>query len=82
VRREVTPYTRRNCSLCDEAAAELRSLAAQLRFAIRELDIDEDASLRERYDAIVPVIAVGERVIARAPIAAGELRAALEEALG
>ncbi len=79
--RAVTLYTRRDCSLCEEAAGELRSLGRELQFDIRELDIDADPLLCEQYDQIVPVVAVGERVIAHAPIAPGELRSAIAEAL-
>jgi hypothetical protein len=81
VTREVTLYTRRLCGLCDEAAAELRRLAPSLRFTIRELDIDEDAELRARYNDMVPVIAVGDRIVAQAPVDAPALRRALDAAL-
>jgi glutaredoxin len=77
VSREVILYTRRQCGLCDETAAELRRLRDELRFELRELDIDEDADLRERYNDVVPVVAVGERVIAHAPIDAAALRKSL-----
>ena len=79
--REVTFYTRRQCGLCDETAAELRALGRDLSFAITELDIDADPALREQYNDIVPVVAIGERIIAHAPIAPGALRTALESAL-
>jgi glutaredoxin len=81
VSRTVTLYTRNNCGLCDEALAELSLLAPQLRFQIREIDIDQDGALLEQYDAIVPVIAVDGRVIAQAPMRPAELRAGLERAL-
>jgi glutaredoxin len=77
VSREVILYTRRQCGLCDETAAELRRLRDELRFELRELDIDEDADLRERYNDVVPVVAVGERVIAHAPVDTAALRKSL-----
>jgi glutaredoxin len=80
--REVTLYTRRQCGLCDETAAALRALSRDLRFSIVELDIDNDPALLERYNDVVPVVAVGERVIAQAPIDEGALRALLLDALG
>ena len=79
--REVILYTRNNCGLCDEAAAELHALRTELRFTLTEIDIDADVDLRAQYDEIVPVVAIGGNVIAHAPIAAGELRAALSAAL-
>jgi len=82
VSREVTFYTRRQCGLCDEALAELRALRDDLRFDLRELDIDADPALRARFTDVVPVVAVGERIIAQAPIDAAALRAQLAAALG
>ena len=75
--REVTLYRRRHCGLCDDALFELRPLSVEMAFSIVERDIDDDPELRARYDEIVPVIAVGGREIARPPIDAGALRAAL-----
>jgi glutaredoxin len=80
--RKVTLFTRRACSLCDAAAAELTALSTELRFDLTAVDIDEDAALREQYNDIVPVIAVDDQIVAHAPIAPGELREALLTALG
>ncbi len=78
---EVTFYTRRQCGLCDDAAAELRRLSGELRFSIVERDIDGDADLRARYNDVVPVIVIGDAVIAHAPIDLVALRTALASAL-
>ena len=75
--REVTLYRRRHCGLCDDALFELRAIGRELRFSIVECDIDADADLRALYDECVPVIAVGGREIARAPIDVNALRAVL-----
>jgi hypothetical protein len=80
VSREVTLYTPRDRSLFDEAAAELRALSRDLRFEIRELDIDGDASLREQFDEIVRS-SPSARASSLMPIVAGKLRADLEGAL-
>ena len=80
--REVTFYTRNQCGLCDEALTELRALRDELGFTIREQDIDADPTLRARFTHVVPVIAVGERVIAQAPIDTHGLRAQLATAFG
>ncbi len=79
--REVILYTRRLCGLCDEAAAELRRLRDELRFTLVELDVDDDANLRARYDEAVPVVAVADRVIAQSPIDPAGLRRVLTAAL-
>jgi Glutaredoxin-like domain (DUF836) len=75
---EVTLYRRRECGLCDDALFELRQLSSELRFTLVERDIDGDAELRTRYNDIIPVVAIGESLIAQAPIDLGELRDALE----
>jgi hypothetical protein len=80
VSREVILYTRRECGLCDETAAELQRLRDDLAFTIRTLDIDADPALREQYNDIVPVVAVGDRVLAHAPVDVPALRATLTEA--
>lgn len=79
--RTVTLYTRRNCALCDDALAELRKLARELDFTIIELNVDTDIELFEKYTDLVPVIAIGHRVIAHAPLAYGELPGAISAAL-
>jgi hypothetical protein len=75
---EVTLYRRRECGLCDDALFELRQLSSELRFTLVERDIDGDAELRTRYNDIIPVVAIGDSLIAQAPIDLGELRGALE----
>jgi len=79
--REVILYTRGECGLCDEVAAELRRLSGELGFTLLERNIDEDAGLRARYDDAVPVVEAGGRIVARAPIDVPALRAALVSAL-
>jgi glutaredoxin len=80
--RDVILYTRNECGLCYETQQELRSLCRELSFTLTEIDIDADAALRDLYNDVVPVVAVGERIVAHAPIAPGELREALAAALG
>jgi|ERR1051325_4687432 4a-hydroxytetrahydrobiopterin dehydratase len=62
-RIEVTLYTRDDCPLCDKAKASMRAAASlhRLPIVIREVDIDRDPALRERFTNDVPVIYVGER---------------------
>ena len=78
--RAVTLYARRECSLCDEARAMLDALSGREGFAVDVVDIDADPVLRERYDAAVPVVAVAGREVARAPLRADALAAALRDA--
>ena len=75
----VTLYTRAACPLCDEARALLDALAPDVGFTLDAVDIDADADLRRRYNYAVPVVAVGDEEVARAPIRAAVLEAALRE---
>ena len=75
----VTLYTRTDCHLCDQARALLDALAEDLGFGVEAVDIDGDAELRARYGEAVPVIVVGGKEIARAPIRAAALEARLRE---
>jgi len=54
----VTVYSRPNCGLCDELKQQLEALRADAEFEWREVDIDQDADLRRRYNDAVPVVAV------------------------
>jgi glutaredoxin len=50
-------YTRRGCHLCEEA----KTLLLRHGLAPREIDIDQDAELRERYNECVPVVVIDGR---------------------
>jgi hypothetical protein len=43
----------------------LKKLQAVHRFDLEIIDIDEDATLRERFNADVPVLARGEQIICK-----------------
>lgn len=75
----VTLYTRADCPLCDEARALLDCLAANLGFTVEAVDIDADPELRSRYNYAVPVVAVGNEELARAPIRPAALEGSLRE---
>jgi len=58
---EVLLYTRANCHLCEEAKQQLRELQQELPFQFQELDIDQDAELRQLYNEEVPVVFIHGR---------------------
>ncbi len=51
---EAIMYTRRGCCLCDEA----KSLLERYGLAVKEIDIDADPALRDRYTDCVPVVLI------------------------
>ncbi|MCG5500533.1 glutaredoxin family protein [Ectothiorhodospira lacustris] len=63
MRPEVILYHREGCHLCERMSLELRSLQDELGFDIREVDIDADTALKQRFNAKIPVLAVGEEIL-------------------
>ena len=78
--RAITMYTRARCHLCDEAKSAIAPLAAEFGATLREVDIDADPVLRERYTNEVPVIFLGPRFFAKYRVDATRLRQALQNA--
>ncbi|MHB1499978.1 MAG: glutaredoxin family protein [Candidatus Dormibacteria bacterium] len=56
--------TRRGCHLCELVEEPLQRLALDGGLTVQHYDIDEDASLRNRYDQRVPVLLWGDEVLA------------------
>lgn len=77
---DVTLYTRPGCHLCDAAREAMLPLVHEFGVSFREVNIDEDADLREVYTNDVPVAFLGAREVARHRVDAARFRRALEEA--
>lgn len=54
----VTIYTRPGCHLCEDAKANILAAGCSGDFAIEEINIDEDATLKARYQHDIPVILI------------------------
>ena len=54
---DVIFYTRRGCCLCDQAKALLEKHGV----TVREVDIDTDPQLRQRYTECIPVVVINGR---------------------
>jgi glutaredoxin len=78
--REVTMYTRPGCHLCEEAKIAIAPLLREFAAELREVNIDEDAILRERYGWDVPVIFIGTRKPAKHRLDVEEFRRQLHDA--
>lgn len=63
--RDVTLYTRPGCHLCEEMKLAMAPLLAEFGATLREVDVDADPVLRERYGNDVPVIFLGTRKVAK-----------------
>jgi glutaredoxin len=78
--REVTLYKRPGCHLCDEAKSAIAPLLQEFGAELREVDIDADPVLKERYGWDVPVIFIGRRKAAKHRVDLEQLRRQLQEA--
>ena len=58
---EVLVYSRPGCHLCDVVKQTLVQVQDQADFVWREIDIDSDPELREKYNDEVPVVFIDGR---------------------
>jgi glutaredoxin len=77
---DVTLYTRPGCHLCDEAKEQIAPLLRRAGARLREVNIDADDVLRERYDIDVPVLLLGARKVAKHRVDLRQFQRQLEEA--
>jgi glutaredoxin len=78
--RDVTLYTRAGCHLCDEARATIAQTLAEFGAQLREVNIDDDAVLKERYGCDIPVIFIGSRKAAKHRVDVAQFRMQLRDA--
>ncbi len=58
---EVIVYSREGCHLCDVVKETLTKLKGKAEFNWREVDIDADPELRQKYNDEVPVVFIDGR---------------------
>ena len=78
--RDVTIYSRPGCHLCEEAKKQIAPLLAEFGARLTEINIDEDADLRAKYDYDVPVIFLGARKAAKHRVDLKQFRRQLRDA--
>ena len=76
----VTIYSRNGCHLCEQAERVIRFVQRSQPFDLEVVDIDRDATLREKYNEEVPVIAINGVDAFRHGISSEELRKRLKAA--
>ncbi len=67
----LTLYTRTGCHLCEQAQDHL----ARLAFRVETLDVDARPEWRQRHGDDVPVLTLGDRVLARGVLSPARLSA-------
>ncbi|HEV2132677.1 MAG TPA: glutaredoxin family protein [Terracidiphilus sp.] len=58
---EVVVYSRKDCHLCEVVKETLAQLQPQAAFHWREVDIDADPELRQKYNDEIPVVFINGR---------------------
>lgn len=77
--REVTLYTRPGCHLCEEARRAMEPVLREFDAPLREVNIENDAILEERYGLDIPVIFLGARKVAKHRIDVRQFRRQMRE---
>jgi len=77
---DLTLYTRPGCHLCEEAKTQMAPLVREFGASFREVNIDRDPELRDRYAYDVPVLFLGARKIAKHRVDPARFRQQLERA--
>jgi len=78
--RDVTLYSRPGCHLCEEAKAAIAPLLREFGAVLHEINVDEDAVLKESYGWDIPVIFIGSHKAAKHRVDLAQFRRQLEEA--
>ena len=55
----VAIYSKPDCCLCDDAKAVLSRVRADIPFDLREIDIESDPELLQKYGEQIPVVFIG-----------------------
>ena len=72
--RNLTLYTGEHCHLCDQARQLIYQVISGTDWRLREVNIDCDAVLRERYGCLIPVVSTSAGIEKGWPFTAGQLQ--------
>ena len=78
--RDITLYTRPGCHLCNEAKSAIAPLLREFGATLREVNIDADPVLAERYGLDIPVVFIGPKKAAKHRVHLEQFRRKLEDA--
>lgn len=71
-------YSRPGCHLCEDMHSELQPLLRAAGIAVKVVDIDTDAALRETFGLRIPVLALDGEVISEGRLDADAVADALK----
>jgi uncharacterized membrane protein len=72
----VTLFMKENCSACEQVVRELSELQAVIPHQLAQIDINQDETLKQKFDSIVPIVEIGPYML-RTTITRQELQVAL-----
>jgi len=78
----ITIFQRDGCHLCELAVNQLKELQADFEFELREVDIESDDQLHQRYLERIPVIALADEELYDFEIDLADLKTRLSELNG
>jgi glutaredoxin len=78
--RDVTLYTNPGCHLCETAKAAIEPVLREFGANLREVNVNDDPLLLERYGREVPVIFIGTRKAAKHRVNVEQFRRQLQSA--
>jgi glutaredoxin len=77
---DVTLYSRPGCHLCEAAKSAIDPILLEFGITLREVSIDGDPELTERYGWDIPVLFIGNRKAAKHRVNVKQFRRQLREA--
>jgi len=77
--RDVTLYTRPGCHLCEDAKNAISPVLREYGAVLREVNIENDAVLEQRYGMDIPVVFIGARKVAKHRVDVSQFRRRLQE---
>ena len=77
---EVVIYSKHGCCLCDKAKEILKKVQAEIPFSLREVDISTSRELMEKYQYLIPVVAIDGGEVLISKITEFRFRQALQRA--
>ena len=78
----VVLYTKRDCGLCHEMKAAMKSAGCDELYTLEEVDIEQDAGLFELYRYEIPVLFINGVEAFRHRLVADEFRAYVTSLFG
>lgn len=70
-------YSKSGCCLCDKAKAILLRVQIEIPFTLQEIDISQNQALFEKYQYVIPVVAINGQDLFISKISEFRVRKAL-----